>query len=601
MENPKNPFDTYHIAPISYDEKGRPVADAPFTSTSDNQRYAVIVPPEKVIPVIFVPGIMGSNLKLKKLPDGFEDKSFVKSVSPKLKLFGPPIEVKKGPWGNLAWRPDDKVFMGQKYFSLEAFERRRLLDPANTEIDDSADLDDALELFTFESPADMRMAKQHGAERKQSFVREMKRRGWGTVMVSSYGKVLGFLEKNLNQMYWRGDLNNFWRNVIVQRNRRIPNGRASTRNEAVDWGITKGDKTLTEDDVKKAARYWYPVHAVGYNWLQSNIESGKYLATKIDEFIAHYKKLGYDCEKVILFTHSMGGLAARAAVHPEVGKAADKVIGVIHGVMPTHGAAAAYRRCHAGFEGGSYMPSGLVSKILGEDGPEVAAVFSNSPGALQLLPSKLYGTGWLEVSDNSDRLLKRLPVADPYKEIYEEKQAWWRLMNPEWLDPKPNPAEEDKSKAWARYRKNLRQAERYHSRVGEHSHDHTHIHFGADNEKYRAYGTIRWKPNAPGKLWSKSAPAGNTAPAHEFKSGVVNLQDAWLENGRFHNFANFEIASQNEAGDGTVPRRSGAALTHKSELVAEHTGYDHQGTYKDRRTQELVAYGVARLISENLT
>lgn len=578
MENPKNPFDTYHIAPISYDEKGRPVADAPFTSTSDSQRYAVIVPPEKVIPVIFVPGIMGSNLKLKKLPDGFDSS-----------------------WGDLAWRPDSKKFMLKKYWGLDAFKRRRLLNPANTVVDDAAALDDALKLFSFESTADMRLTKQRGEERKQGFVREMKRRGWGTVMVSSYGPLLGFLEKNLNHMYWRGNLNDFWGNVIVNRNRLIPSGRSGVLSESVDWGVTKGDKALTPDDVKKAARYWYPVHAAGYNWLQSNIESGKLLTIKINEFIAHYKSLGYECENVMLVTHSMGGLVARAAVHPEVGNAADKVVGVIHGVMPTHGAAAAYRRCHAGFEGGNYYSEGgIVSKILGADGPEVATIFSNSPGALQLLPSKLYGTGWLEVRDNSDRIYKRLPETDPYQEIYAEKDGWWRLMNPEWLDPKPKPTAEDMSKAWDKYLDSLDLAKSYHTKIADSSHSHTHIHFGADNEKHRAYGTIRWRPNAPGKLWAKSAPTATTTPTHEYKSGVVHIKDAWLENGRFHNFANFEMAAQDEAGDGTVPRRSGAALAHKSELVAEHTGYDHQSSYKDRRTQELVAYGVARLISENL-
>ncbi len=598
MENPKNPFDTYHIAPVSYDEKGRPVADAPFTTTSDTKRYAVIVPPEKVVPVIFVPGIMGSNLKLKKLPDGFEDKQFIKSITRKLKLFGPPVDVEKEPWGDFAWRPDDKSFMGLKYFSLEAYERRRLLDPANTEIDDSADLDDALELFTFESPADMRMAKQRGAERKQSFVREMKRRGWGTVMVSSYGKVLGFLEKNLNQMYWRGDLNDFWSDVIIKRSRQLPTNRMGNHSEFVDWGITQGDKPLTPDDVKKAARYWYPVHAVGYNWLQSNIDSGKMLASKIDEFIAHYKNLGYDCEKVILVTHSMGGLAARAAVHPEIGKAADKVVGVIHGVMPTHGAAAAYRRCHAGFEGSSYLSrDGITSKILGADGPEVAAVFSNSPGALQLLPSKLYGMGWLEVRDNSEKLLKRLPESDPYEEIYSEKEAWWRLMNPEWVDPKKNSAPEDTAKAWDLYLDNLNFAKAYHNKVSDSAHSHTHIHFGADNKQYRAYGTIHWQPTTPGYLMANPI----TGRANENTSGVVSMQDVWMHESRSYHHAHFKMANQDEAGDGTVPRHSGAALAQKAELVAAHTGYDHQGSYQDRRTQELVAYGVARLVSENLT
>lgn len=74
MTSPANPFDAYHIAPISYDKDGHPIAEAPFTPTNNTRRYAVIVPPSKVIPIIFVPGIMGSNLKLKRLPAGFEDK-----------------------------------------------------------------------------------------------------------------------------------------------------------------------------------------------------------------------------------------------------------------------------------------------------------------------------------------------------------------------------------------------------------------------------------------------------------------------------------------------------------------------------------------------
>ena len=575
MDNPKNPFDTYHIAPVSYDEKGRPVADAPFTSTADTKRYAVIVPPDKVIPVIFVPGIMGSNLKLKKTPEGF-----------------------KADWGELAWRPDDKEFMLNKYWGLKAYRRRRLLDPANTEIDDRAKLDDALQGFSFESAADMRMAKERGERRKQSFVREMVRRGWGTVMVSSYGPLLGFLEKNLNQMYWRGDLNDFWSNVVVKRKRRTSAGRTKTTEEAVNWGVTQGDKPLTPADVKKSARYWYPVHAVGYNWLQSNIESGKYLASKIDEFIAHYKKLGYTCDKVMLVTHSMGGLVARAAVHPEIGKAADKVVGVIHGVMPTHGAAAAYRRCHAGFEGAGFTSkSGIASKILGADGPEVAAVFSNSPGALELLPSKLYGTGWLHVRDDAGQSLKRLPEADPYQEIYAEKEAWWRLMNPAWVDPTPDLKHDDVSRVWDSYIDNLDLAKAYHAQVSDTAHLHTHIHCGADNEKHRAFGAISWHPRARGSLISNPTTSQRT---YETTSGTVHMSDVWARNGRSYSPAQFEIARQDEPGDGTVPRRSGAALAHKSELVAEHTGYDHQDSYKDHRTQELVAYGVVRMVSENM-
>lgn len=55
-----------------------------------------------------------------------------------------------------------------------------------------------------------------------------------------------------------------------------------------------------------------------------------------------------ECNKVIIVTHSMGGLVARSAcvLHGAEGK----VLGVIHGVQPSVGSPAAYWRMKAGFE-----------------------------------------------------------------------------------------------------------------------------------------------------------------------------------------------------------------------------------------------------------
>lgn len=79
-QDPPNPFDAYHVSPVTYDKDGHPIAEAPFTSKSDTKRHAVVVPPNKVIPVVFIPGIMGSNLKLTNLPDGFAEKRYTTGV-----------------------------------------------------------------------------------------------------------------------------------------------------------------------------------------------------------------------------------------------------------------------------------------------------------------------------------------------------------------------------------------------------------------------------------------------------------------------------------------------------------------------------------------
>jgi pimeloyl-ACP methyl ester carboxylesterase len=364
------------------------------------------------------------------------------------------------------------------------------------------------------------------------------------------------------------------------------------------WGIVRGDKPLTQDQVKKASGFWLPVHAVGYNWIQSNTDSAKHLASKITEFIEHYKKLGYECEKALLITHSMGGLVARAAVHADIGGMADKVVGIVHGVMPTHGAAAAYRRSRAGFEGAGFSKDSVAADILGRDGPEVAAVFSNSPGALQLLPSKLYGVDWLQIHDAAGAKLMSLPKADPYSEIYEQKDAWWRLMNPAWLDPRDDAIGADQRRAWALYRSNLAAAQEFHDAVKATHHPHTHIQYGADDDKHKAFGTLIWKAqNASGGL------TGTVPTSVKFVDGAngeVTLQDVGARTGRAIAHAKFELSSKEEAGDGTVPRRSAAALNQTVELVAEHAGYDHQSSYQDKRAQELSAYSVVRLIAENM-
>jgi hypothetical protein len=275
-----NEFKGCRVTETLYNKDGAPYCNASFTPNSDEQRLAMFVHPKKVIPVVFLPGIMGSNLKFKTQPthEKIQDADM------------------------RAWRPDDSMFT-VGIGNLDGSQRRRLFDPENTEVDVRGDVD----MDEFES---LTSAKKETLDNwKDEFVR----RGWGTVMFSSYGPLLTHLEYQLNHIFYRGNISDHWQNTILK------------RKTLKQWGELKGDKPLTEEELKKAARYWYPVWAVGYNWVRSNGEAGKYITWWIDHIIAKYKKLGYDCEKVILVTHSMGGLAARAACSPSFGNAESKV------------------------------------------------------------------------------------------------------------------------------------------------------------------------------------------------------------------------------------------------------------------------------------
>ncbi|MBR9982170.1 MAG: hypothetical protein KFF50_14165, partial [Desulfatitalea sp.] len=77
----------------------------------------------------------------------------------------------------------------------------------------------------------------------------------------------------------------------------------------------------------------FPVYAFGYNWTDSNLESGRKLAEYIEAVIA--KHTWTTCRRVILVTHSMGGLVSRAAC--KLHGAESRVLGIVHGTQPTTG------------------------------------------------------------------------------------------------------------------------------------------------------------------------------------------------------------------------------------------------------------------------
>jgi len=126
--------------------------------------------------------------------------------------------------------------------------------------------------------------------------------------------------------------------------------------------------------------------------------------------------------KVILVTHSMGGLVARHYSENMNGR--ENILGIVHGVMPDLGSPAAYRRMKTG-------ERGIVGAVIGADAASLMPVLAQSPGPLQLLPGRAYGPGWLKIHSDTERINK--PESDPYTEIYLNERDWWRLCEKELL------------------------------------------------------------------------------------------------------------------------------------------------------------------------
>lgn len=511
-----------HIHP-EYDSRGYPVWRSVLTPP-DNSAAICYKQADRVVPVIFVPGIMGSNL----------------------------IEKGANPEKAIKWRMDSSESASEWMWPTRGAQfRKRYLRPDVMEVDSGGHVPDGLCVPT----------------------EELRRRGWGEIGAMSYEPFLIWLENALN------DQDN------------AKNGeRASLMRLAL--GAEAGEDLLTHDEVALSYRYRFPVHACGYNWLDDNAASAKRLSQRIDDIRARYAKDKVMCDKVIIVTHSMGGLVARHC--SEVHERRDDILGVVHGVMPAIGAAAVYRRFKSGTEHeqtswlhpADKAKASATSSVLGNDGGEMTAVLSSAPGALQLLPTPEYGNGWLRIKDHEEYSLPK--NGDPYGDIYVVRGKWWSMCEDFRINPNTansidvnggHTIKDGRDADWANFEKIIMRTVRgFHDAIRTKYHPNTYAFYGA-HETHRAYGTVTWTNKYPGPIWSGETrdvkEARGVGPGSmergEQRNAVVSVsgRDPRLE------YRSFQISTPDEPGDGTVPYRSGNAPTpHCRSVLRVNVGHE---------------------------
>lgn len=347
---------------------------------------------------------------------------------------------------------------------------------------------------------------------------------------------------------------------------------------------------LTSDDLLKRAGMRMPVYACGYNWLESNDNAADWLRDRIRHVIAEESKRG-TCNQVLLVTHSMGGLVARRCA--QLSGMADAIAGIVHGVMPATGAAVAYRRCKIGMADEDFS-AGLV---IGSNGRETTAVFAQAPGALQLLPTEQYRSGWLQIKDGGGRRIHSTPKSDPYSEIYLRRDRWWGLVRAEWLSPAGG-----EPISWEDYVDNIAEARSFHSLIRGSYHSNTHVYYGAD-EGVPSYETVRWT------MKHGVSPTGGGSPPTAEQVCDMGSQEV-TDDGRnplyvglkiklypkeksYENVSHWELwaEQQDGDGDGTVPASSGQSpLKHaaKSGDIRQQyrlVGFEHEESYRNNGAQ----------------
>lgn len=416
---------------------------------------------------------------------------------------------------------------------------------------------------------------------------EFKRRGWGELYLGSYGRLLATLEARLNRIYRQGKLEHAWQTIIEQANNlfkvddlRARHGLPSARNRAKGWS------PLTEADLKAAARFWFPVHAFGYNWLEGADDAGKALAKRIDAVIDNYASQGYDCRRVILVTHSMGGLVARAACHPGIGGAEGRVLGIVQGVSPTAGAPAIYQRMRTGHAKGIFLDfvKNKVAEILGTDAALVTPVLGNSPGALALLPTAAYPAGWLAIDG-----VGALPKANPYAEIYRERKGWWKLVKEELLNPVGAGASTVQVSPWIKYLALCKKVEEFHTEMlGNAHHPNTYAHYSVASSD-ETVAAVRWRHTG-----GAGTPSAGLQLMRDDLKGKVTLRTV--------DGSSLELGltrAGRARGDGTVPAESAAVSEQAVRFCAAfETHFEHADSYENREVIALTLHNITRMAAQ---
>ncbi|MGV7211624.1 esterase/lipase family protein [Oxalobacteraceae bacterium A2-2] len=545
-------------------------AEGCCTPKEDRTPQKVHVPPKKVLPIVFLPGIMGSNLIISE--------SRQKQLNKK---------------DNIAWRPDRALATGMTINESPA-ERQLRLDPNEAEVD----VYDPVKNLTGSSETaaerhmnsslrvglsaagntplltDDLLTQRDGKSKEQKAMS----RGWGEIYFSSYRKLLENCETILNR-----DFEWDWQHIVDT--------------DPATFGAAPLPllRPLSRSEKQAALKdCFFPVHAMGYNWLKSNRDSAKQIAIRIKRLVSQYKSEGYQCEKVILVTHSMGGLVARGVVHPGIGNIKDLVLGVVHGVMPAIGAPAAYRRIRCGFEE-ALIHANPAPKILGNFGSEVTAVLANSPGGLELLPTSDYGNDWLEIRKNGV-LLRSLPKkGDPYGEIYSLRGRWYGLLREKWINPAELPGI-----GFENTLNLLEQAKKFHELIRSSYHPVSYAHYGADPGQ-RSWEKIVWEVNERFDIVASDRLViifeGQTEitmidpECRPRLPGRLGVNEMLLK---------AKLGKSRGAGDQTVPLRSAESqlTSGKFSGIFRQLGYDHQDSYSNSDALHSTFYSIVKIIAK---
>jgi hypothetical protein len=539
------------------------------------------LPPRTVVPIVFVPGIMGSNLKVRDRKLG-PDSAPWDDTGEVTDEYRKEVQRKTGIADPVPWRPPNGMKSGlavaKTWKGYSPGIRQVFLNPDTTMVE------------SLPVPLKNELIRPNHLSSQE----EAQRRGWGTVHWDSYGSFLASLDEDLTALF------------STIHHAGVPRDAVGLLTAGEGFSGVNGQLHMTKDQLKAMGKFWMPVHAVGYNWLQSNAHSAEYLKVKIQAIISHYAKTGFDCEKVILVTHSMGGLVARAFAKDNE----QLVMGVVHGAMPTVGTPVAYRRMVAGVE--ESMPGRgpvmhlmlhVAANYIGSTAMHTTPVMANSAGCLELLPSQAHPPGWLRIEreDGDGGLHDALPRNDPYQEIYSQRERWYKLVDEGLLDPAG--MSENPEGAWNKFLNKLNLARYLHHSVimdgntKPFFHPKTYVFYV--EKGLPTYNSIKWKISGHGDPidYRDAISLGSNARGMlHIARRPIGKKASYDKHGNIRNY-NVRIGLQEGHGDGTVSKESGAIpKIFGAKNVTALRGFDHQDIFSSHYAKGYVIWAISKIV-----
>ncbi|MBR8333049.1 esterase/lipase family protein [Burkholderia ambifaria] len=602
-----------------------------LTPASDTRQKELLCDVRPIIPVIFLPGVMGSLL--------------TDNVNGDELFFAPNTD---GMFGKLGALP---ALIGLWF--TRASSREKQFDPSKAVV----------------TPLGPINVGKHGKnDTPEQFVdeKEARRRGWGSIHRTSYHPVLAWLEETLNQPKLLGDPHGPWVTPDVTGDKWTLKPVIDT--DPADYGaVGKGEKiTLDSSEFEHFSKFRYRVYAIGYNWLQSNADSARqvidgsnYLDPKtqkttrlmgIKEIVAENNS-----GKAIILTHSMGGLVARMAI--AMHGAADLMHGVFHNVQPATGAPVAVKRFRTGGGNEGGMNSFINGSLVGRDANEFVAVMANAPGPLELIPMPDYINGepwWVFARLNGEPVMQLPKGGDAYNEIYLNSNWYGLVPDESLLDPagtvaKKLKAENQDLTVSQKFKYLLKDVVTKQSQIKGVYHGKTYAAYndiGALNQKSYAdakvesaskgkpsvekgksldevltFGKVIWKGNIPPGVTEEELRAARFMRADDSHTGNVRV---YLDSRQLS--IDFEVQKVAKLpagatapdpdkngiipGDGTVPTWSAEAQARGLkpgvkgdpaqgvQLAFLQGGYDHQGSYDHSWTRWALLYSIVHIAQD---